>query len=104
MTAKPRIEPDMTDPDNPEWTREDFARAVGPDGLSDVELAAFARTKAGRPKAEHPKVPISLRVDEDVLVAFKAQGPGWQTRMNDVLRASLAPARAGRSGSRSKGR
>ena len=30
---------------------------------------------------------ISLRVDEDVLSWFKAQGPGYQTRMNSVLRA-----------------
>ena len=33
------------------------------------------------------KVAISLRVDEDVLAWFRAQGPGYQTRMNAVLRA-----------------
>jgi uncharacterized protein (DUF4415 family) len=32
------------------------------------------------------KVQIALRVDEDVLEWFKAQGPGYQTRMNAVLR------------------
>jgi uncharacterized protein (DUF4415 family) len=40
----------------------------------------------GRPKAEAPKVPVTLRVDPDVLAAYKASGPGWQTRMNEVLR------------------
>jgi uncharacterized protein (DUF4415 family) len=30
---------------------------------------------------------ISLRVDQDVIEWFKAQGPGYQTRMNSVLRA-----------------
>jgi uncharacterized protein (DUF4415 family) len=34
-----------------------------------------------------PKAVISLRVDADVLEWFKAQGPGYQARMNAVLRA-----------------
>jgi uncharacterized protein (DUF4415 family) len=33
------------------------------------------------------KTSISLRVDADVLKWFKAQGPGYQTRINAVLRA-----------------
>ena len=33
------------------------------------------------------KASISLRVDADVLDWFKEQGPGYQTRMNAVLRA-----------------
>lgn len=39
----------------------------------------------GRPAP--PKTLISLRVDTDVLAWFKAQGAGYQTRMNAVLRA-----------------
>jgi uncharacterized protein (DUF4415 family) len=34
-----------------------------------------------------PKASVSLRVDRDVLEWFKAQGPGYQTRINTVLRA-----------------
>lgn len=34
-----------------------------------------------------PKASVSLRVDADVLAWFKAHGPGYQTRMNAVLRA-----------------
>ena len=34
-----------------------------------------------------PKELISLRVDQDVIEWFKAQGPGYQTRINSVLRA-----------------
>lgn len=34
-----------------------------------------------------PKASIALRVDADVLEWFKSQGPGYQTRMNLVLRA-----------------
>ncbi|MGH9846962.1 MAG: BrnA antitoxin family protein [Blastocatellia bacterium] len=33
------------------------------------------------------KEAISLRVDADVLAWFREQGPGWQTRMNAVLKA-----------------
>ena len=33
-----------------------------------------------------PKEPISIRVDREVLSWFRDQGPGYQTRMNDVLR------------------
>ena len=33
------------------------------------------------------KASISLRVDQDVLEWFKAQGAGYQTRINTVLRA-----------------
>lgn len=33
------------------------------------------------------KTSISLRVDADVLEWFRAQGPGYQTKMNAVLRA-----------------
>ena len=34
-----------------------------------------------------PKASVSLRVDADVLAWFKAQGRGYQTRINSVLRA-----------------
>ena len=33
------------------------------------------------------KTSISLRIDQDVLEWFKAQGSGYQTKMNAVLRA-----------------
>jgi uncharacterized protein (DUF4415 family) len=34
-----------------------------------------------------PKASISLRLDADVLAWLKAQGPGYQTRINATLRA-----------------
>jgi uncharacterized protein (DUF4415 family) len=33
------------------------------------------------------KASISLRIDRDVLEWFKSQGPGYQTKINAVLRA-----------------
>ncbi len=47
------------------------------------------------------KTPISLRVDADVLEFFRAQGKGYQTRMNAVLRAYMEAQRQGQSSSSS---
>lgn len=38
-------------------------------------------------KPAPPKASVSLRIDPDVLDWFKAQGPGYQTRINMILRA-----------------
>ena len=40
-----------------------------------------------------PKAVISVRIDRDVLEFFKAEGRGYQTRMNAVLRAYVVHAR-----------
>jgi len=50
---------------------------------------AQLRAKRGRPpKASHErKEQIALRVDAEVLAWYRAQGDGWQTRMNAVLKA-----------------
>ena len=39
-----------------------------------------------------PKKLLSLRIDNDVLDWFKQQGPGYQTRINAVLRAFVQQA------------
>ncbi|MEE1612084.1 BrnA antitoxin family protein [Microvirga sp. CF3016] len=85
--AKIKPNPSLVSKDNPEWTDEDFARAKP---LAEVlpELAAVAK-KVGRPKSENPKVPVSLRLDPDVLEAYKKTGQGWQVRINEVLRAGM---------------
>ena len=41
-----------------------------------------------------PKEPISLRVDQDVLDSFRERGPGYQTRMNAVLRSYMTAVSA----------
>lgn len=75
------------DPDNPEWTKADFAAASGPDMLPPEALAAFPRTKnrGGRPPGSN-KQAVSLRLDRDVLDKFRATGPGWQSRINEALK------------------
>jgi uncharacterized protein (DUF4415 family) len=43
----------------------------------------------GRPKASEPKIFTAIRLDADLLAAFKATGKGWQTRINAALRQYL---------------
>ena len=47
--------------------------------LTDAELAQFKRAP-GRPRGSH-KASTTVRFDADVLDAFRASGPRWQTRM-----------------------
>lgn len=42
--------------------------------------------KRGRPLGSGLKSPITIRVDNDIVQAFRESGPGWQTRMNNALR------------------
>ena len=49
------------------------------------EMAAAFTSHAGRPKADATRVPISLRINPEVLETFKATEPGWQAHMHDVL-------------------
>lgn len=48
-------------------------------------IGALIARKRGRPVEGEAKTAISLRVPDSVLAAFKATGPGWQTRMTDAL-------------------
>ncbi|BBD00325.1 MULTISPECIES: BrnA antitoxin family protein [Sphingobium] len=72
--------------DNPEWTKEDFARAV-PFNEAFPDLAATIRRRGAQKTPT--KVSTTVRLDQDVLAKLKAGGPGWQTRLNDVLRRAL---------------
>lgn len=48
--------------------------------------AAALLKRPGRKPGTNNKVATSLRLDRDLLEAFKQTGDGWQTRMNDALR------------------
>ncbi len=42
--------------------------------------------RRGRPRKAAPKKEIKLRIDPDVLAAFRATGKGWQSRMHALLK------------------
>jgi uncharacterized protein (DUF4415 family) len=61
----------VVNPDHPEAAVKNIVRGIVRRGLQPLPS----------------KASISLRVDQDVLEWFKAQGAGYQTRINTVLRA-----------------
>lgn len=71
----------MSDPDAMPYTDEEWATVKPVRG-------------PGRPAGSGAKQQISLRIDTDVIEAFKAQGSGWQTKMNEVLKEWVATHRA----------
>jgi uncharacterized protein (DUF4415 family) len=86
--------------DNPEWTKDDFARArpaaeVLPGFIGEKATQELMRRSRGRPKKADRKVNQTLRFDPDVLEAFRQEGSGWQARINEVLRQHM-PHRRGR--------
>ena len=58
--------------------------------LTEDMLARGKVNKGGRPVSLNPKKLISIRLPEDVILKWRATGPGWQTRMAEKL-ARVAP-------------
>lgn len=86
MSAAAKTPPPEGYDDNPEWTAADFERARPASEVHTPPIAAqLVRNKGGRPRGSD-KEQVSLRIDRDVLERFRADGPGWQTRINDALR------------------
>jgi uncharacterized protein (DUF4415 family) len=70
-------EDDAPDLSSPEWQ----AKFTAADVMQGTRIV-----KRGRPVAEHRKVSATIRLDEDIIRHFRADGPGWQTRVNAALR------------------
>lgn len=75
--------------ENPEWTDEDFARARLASEIHPPHVVA-ALVRSRGPQQASTKQQVTLRLDKDILAKFRATGPGWQSRINDALRA-IAP-------------
>ena len=71
------------DRDNPPWTEE--------------MLGAPVLRRGRGPQRAPTKVLTTLRLDADVLAFFRAQGRGYQTRINDALRQAKQRGLTGRS-------
>lgn len=89
---EPWIDPD----DAPELTAEVAARGQISIGGVAVRAATGTLTKAGRPPiGDAPKQQVTLRLPREVIAHFKAGGPGWQTRIGEVLQHYTAGNGAG---------
>lgn len=92
MTAKraptlPAELPPLTDEDGEvrELTAEDF-KHFRPSSEFPELAAAFAKARGQRgPQKAETKDRIGLRLDHHIVEHFRATGPGWQSRINDVL-------------------
>ncbi len=62
----------------PELTDEFFEQA-------DEHLGGKL-VRRGRPPKDAPKVPVTLRLDADLVERLRAGGQGWQSRVNETLR------------------
>jgi uncharacterized protein (DUF4415 family) len=79
--------------ENPEWTQEEIRRArPALDVLEEIFGANAAddiRRSRGRPPKPQRKVNQTLRLDPDVVEAFRREGSGWQARINEILRKNM---------------
>jgi uncharacterized protein (DUF4415 family) len=86
-TSETWVDPD----DGPEWLDEHFERAAIYHGDKLIRPATGTYTKPGRPKLANPKRQVTLRLDGDLLDRLREGGPGWQSRINEILRAAVKP-------------
>jgi uncharacterized protein (DUF4415 family) len=84
-------ESDWHDPDDGiEWPDEVWDRAQIAIGAKVIRPATGTLTKAGRPPVGNaPKQQVTLRLPREVIAHFKAGGPGWQTRIGEVLQRHM---------------
>ena len=83
---------DWVDPDDaPEWTDEMFDVAEYSVGGKVVRpatgyLGPHGVVRGRPPSRDRAKQQVTLRLDPDVIERFRADGPGWQSRINEALR------------------
>ncbi|MBO9543260.1 BrnA antitoxin family protein [Caulobacter sp.] len=78
------------DPDDgPVWTDDQLDRAELKEGDLVLRPADGTLTKRGRPKLDTPKKQVTLRLDQEVLDKLREQGPGWQSRVNELLKKAV---------------
>jgi uncharacterized protein (DUF4415 family) len=89
--------PESKDDIQSEWIDPDDAPEIDDAWLDRADFYIGEKLiRRGRPPSAAPKVSTTVRFDPEVIAGFKEDGPGWQTRMNDVLKDWLKgrPAKA----------
>jgi uncharacterized protein (DUF4415 family) len=94
MSNVRKTNPHRPDAGNPEWTRKDMAKArpaaeVLPGLIGAKATEELLRRGKGRPPKEDRKVNQTIRIDPEVLAAYRQEGKGWQTLINQVLRQNM---------------
>jgi uncharacterized protein (DUF4415 family) len=86
-----------------EWVDPDDAPELTDAYFDEAEVFhgdTFIRRGRGRPRLDAPKEQINIRLDADVLALLRQNGPGWQTKINEMLRAALGLARTEKTSGR----
>ena len=78
-----------SDPDAPEATDEQISEAKPFIEAFPALADKMRKNVGGRPRSANPKVPVSIRLDQEVVTKLKATGPGWQSRVNEMLRREV---------------
>ncbi len=69
---------------------------IDPDEIPDTSTPYWQKiidatpVSRGRPILPVTKVSTTIRLDADIIEKFRAQGPRWQSRINEVLKEWLA--------------
>lgn len=81
----------LTDADGEvrELTTDDFKKFKPASEVMPNDVKAFKRAR-GRPPSSNPKVSVTLRLDAEIIKHFKADGKGWQSRLNSTLKAAIS--------------
>ena len=82
---KKKLNPEMVDDENPEWTAAMLSESVRFHALPDSLRSKLARSPRGPQKAP-TKVSTTIRLSPEVIAAFKSAGDGWQTRIDSALK------------------
>ncbi len=70
------------------WAKIDALKDKAID-TSDIPKQGKAFFKRAVLRLPEPKTAVTIRLDQQVLKWFKAKGPGYQTRINALLRAYM---------------
>lgn len=81
----------------PEWTDPDDAPEITDDMLDRATIVKGGKViQRGRPPlGEHAKRLVTIRLDAEVIEAYRALGRGWQTQLNADLRRVRKLKKAG---------
>ena len=89
-------EPVTFDEDNPPLTAADWQNMIpieeAPPELLAKILAAFPKTKLRGPQKLPTKEAVSIRLSSEVLDHYRSTGRGWQTRIDEALKAAIKKA------------
>ena len=72
------------------WVDPDDAPELDDEFFASAEIREGDKViRPGRPRSASPKQSVTLRLDQEVLTAFRQTGRGWQSRINAALREAI---------------